>query len=32
LAIVRGIAEAHHGSVSVANASEGCSFLVRLPG
>jgi signal transduction histidine kinase len=32
LAIVRGIAEAHEGSVSVANASRGCRFLVRLPG
>jgi signal transduction histidine kinase len=31
LAIVRGIAEAHEGSVSVANASQGCRFLVRLP-
>jgi signal transduction histidine kinase len=31
LAIVRGIVEAHHGSVSVANHNPGCRFLVRLP-
>jgi signal transduction histidine kinase len=31
LAIVRGIVEAHEGSVSVVNASQGCRFLVRLP-
>lgn len=31
LAIVRGIAEAHRGSVEVANAGAGCRFLVRLP-
>jgi signal transduction histidine kinase len=32
LAIVRGIVEAHHGSVDVSNAGHGCRFLVRLPG
>lgn len=31
LAIVRGIAEAHRGSVEVANSDGGCRFLVRLP-
>jgi signal transduction histidine kinase len=31
LAIVRGIAEAHRGSVSVDNVDEGCRFLVQLP-
>lgn len=31
LAIVRGIAEAHRGSVEVANSGGGCRFLVRLP-
>lgn len=31
LAIVRGIVEAHRGTVSVTNLSEGCRFLVRLP-
>lgn len=31
LAIVRGIVEAHHGSVSVDNQLPGCRFLVRLP-
>lgn len=31
LAIVRGIAEAHDGSVSVRNEGPGCSFAVRLP-
>lgn len=31
LAIVRGIAEAHRGTVSVANTAPGCRFLVRLP-
>ncbi len=31
LSIVRGIVEAHCGSVSVANANGGCRFEVRLP-
>ncbi len=31
LAIVRGIVEAHRGSVHVANAGSGCRFEVRLP-
>ncbi len=31
LAIVRGIAEAHHGQVSVVNAGGGCRFEIRLP-
>jgi signal transduction histidine kinase len=31
LAIVRGIVEAHHGRVSVANTGDGCRFEVRLP-
>lgn len=31
LAIVRGIVEAHRGSVSVVNEMPGCRFLVRLP-
>jgi signal transduction histidine kinase len=31
LAIVRGIVEAHRGSVDVANEAPGCRFLVRLP-
>jgi signal transduction histidine kinase len=31
LAIVRGIAEAHEGSVRVLNAGEGCRFELRLP-
>lgn len=31
LAIVRGIAEAHHGTVQVDNVGAGCRFLVRLP-
>ncbi len=31
LAIVRGIAEAHRGSVEVANSGGGCRFLIRLP-
>ena len=31
LAIVRGIAEAHHGQVSVVNAGAGCRFEIRLP-
>ena len=31
LAIVRGIVEAHRGTVTVANEDLGCKFLVRLP-
>lgn len=31
LAIVRGIVEAHHGSVDVRNVGDGCRFEVRLP-
>jgi signal transduction histidine kinase len=31
LAIVRGIVEAHRGSVDVTNEASGCRFLVRLP-
>jgi signal transduction histidine kinase len=31
LAIVRGIVEAHRGSVAVANTDSGCEFVVRLP-
>lgn len=31
LAIVRGIVEAHSGSVAVSNEAPGCRFLVRLP-
>jgi signal transduction histidine kinase len=31
LAIVRGIAEAHQGSVRVLNAADGCRFEMRLP-
>jgi signal transduction histidine kinase len=31
LAIVRGIVEAHRGSVAVANTDGGCEFVVRLP-
>jgi signal transduction histidine kinase len=31
LAIVRGIVEAHRGSVTVANTDGGCEFVVRLP-
>ena len=31
LAIVRGIVEAHRGSVDVTNEAPGCRFLVRLP-
>ncbi|MBA3308519.1 MAG: HAMP domain-containing histidine kinase [Nocardioidaceae bacterium] len=31
LAIVRGIVEAHRGTVAVANQEPGCRFLVRLP-
>jgi signal transduction histidine kinase len=31
LAIVRGIAEAHHGDVAVRNEGPGCRFVFRLP-
>jgi signal transduction histidine kinase len=31
LAIVRGIAEAHSGTVRVDNVGSGCRFLVELP-
>ncbi|HEY7044530.1 MAG TPA: ATP-binding protein, partial [Nocardioidaceae bacterium] len=31
LAIVRGIVDAHHGTVRVDNVGDGCRFLVRLP-
>ena len=31
LAIVHGIAEAHHGSVRVMNTGDGCRFEIRLP-
>jgi signal transduction histidine kinase len=31
LAIVRGIALAHHGQVSVVNTGAGCRFEIRLP-
>ena len=31
LAIVRGVVEAHHGSVRVENTSDGCCFEMRLP-
>jgi signal transduction histidine kinase len=31
LAIVRGLVEAHHGTVGVSNTGPGCRFLVRLP-
>ena len=31
LAIVRGVAEAHQGSVRVANTGVGCRFEMRLP-
>ncbi|WP_433080342.1 sensor histidine kinase [Dactylosporangium sp. CA-052675] len=31
LAIVRGLVEAHQGTVSAANAGDGCRFVVRLP-
>jgi signal transduction histidine kinase len=31
LAIVRGVAEAHHGSVRVLNTGDGCCFELRLP-
>lgn len=31
LAIVRGLVEAHHGTVTVSNHGAGCRFVVRLP-
>ncbi|KRE52474.1 sensor histidine kinase KdpD [Phycicoccus sp. Soil748] len=31
LAIVRGLVEAHHGTVTVGNHGSGCRFVVRLP-
>ena len=31
LAIARGLVEAHHGSIAVANAGAGCRFTVSLP-
>jgi len=31
LAIAKGLVEAHHGSISVANAGAGCRFTVSLP-
>ncbi|WP_433610512.1 sensor histidine kinase [Dactylosporangium sp. CA-139114] len=31
LAIVRGLVEAHQGTVSAANVGDGCRFVVRLP-
>ncbi|MEV4138211.1 HAMP domain-containing sensor histidine kinase [Dactylosporangium sp. NPDC049742] len=31
LAIVRGLVEAHHGDVAVANEGDGCRFVVRFP-
>jgi signal transduction histidine kinase len=31
LAIVRGVVEAHGGSVGVVNAGDGCRFEMRLP-
>ncbi|MGH8933873.1 MAG: sensor histidine kinase [Egibacteraceae bacterium] len=31
LAIARGLVEAHHGELSVANTEKGCRFVVRLP-
>jgi signal transduction histidine kinase len=31
LAIVRGVAEAHHGAVDVCNVGRGCRFVLRLP-
>jgi len=31
LAIARGIVEAHHGEISVANDGAGCRFVIRLP-
>ncbi|GAA2737647.1 HAMP domain-containing sensor histidine kinase [Pedococcus aerophilus] len=31
LAIVRGLVEAHHGTVAVSNHGDGCRFIVQLP-
>jgi len=31
LAIARGIVEAHHGTIHVANTADGCRFVVTLP-
>jgi signal transduction histidine kinase len=31
LAIARGLVEAHHGDIAVANVADGCRFTVRLP-
>jgi signal transduction histidine kinase len=31
LTIARGLVEAHHGEISVANAAQGCRFVVTLP-
>ena len=31
LAIARGLVEAHHGEIAVANVGDGCRFTVRLP-
>jgi signal transduction histidine kinase len=31
LAIARGLVEAHHGDIAVANVGDGCRFTVRLP-
>ncbi len=31
LAIARGLVEAHHGEITIANAGSGCRVLVRLP-
>ncbi len=31
LAVARGLVEAHHGEISVANEGAGCRFVVRLP-
>jgi signal transduction histidine kinase len=31
LAVARGLAEAHHGEIDVANAGAGCRFTVRVP-
>jgi signal transduction histidine kinase len=31
LAIARGLVEAHHGDIAVANDEGGCRFTVRLP-
>jgi len=31
LAIARGLVEAHHGEIAVANVRDGCRFTVRLP-